>query len=282
MTEHETGWAARLELEFSLDERGRTRLVHNRHHGPLRLIRALPRVDGGCEAVIVHPPGGLVSGDTLDITVGAGPGVSLVCTTPGAQKWYRSTGSAARASTRLVAGADSKLSWLPQPAIVFDGAQAEQIVEFDLAASARFVGWEGLILGRQAMGERFARGSLAQRLALRIDGCPVWMETSRAAAGDRLFDSPIGWRGHCVCVSVLAAGPVPDSLCERWRTLLGEARSSLPFLDGAATQLAPQLTLARLLGDDSESVMAVARQLWLAARAGFGEHDPVAPRIWAT
>jgi urease accessory protein UreH len=60
------------------------------------------------------------------------------------------------------------------------------------------------------------------------------------------------------------------------RTLAGRARRS------ATTQLAPGLTLARLLGDDSETVMAVARQLWLAARAGFGEDDPIAPRIWAT
>lgn len=282
MTIPDAGWAARLELVFGTDARGRTRLLHNRHHGPLRLIRALPAADGACEAVIVHPPGGLVGGDSLEIDIEAGEGTSLLCTTPGAQKWYRSTGAAALARTRLAAGADAKVSWLPQPAIVFDGARAEQVVEFDLASSTRFVGWECLILGRQAMGERFTRGSLAQRLVLRIDGRPVWTETSRAAAGDRLFASPLGWRGHCVCASVLAAGPMPASLCERWRAVLAEAQSGLGSFSAAATQPAPGLTLARLLGDDSETVMAVARQLWLAARNGFGEHEPIAPRIWAT
>ena len=48
------GWAARLELRF--EQRGEaTRLVSNRHFGPLRLLRALPRPDGGCQAVLLHP-----------------------------------------------------------------------------------------------------------------------------------------------------------------------------------------------------------------------------------
>jgi urease accessory protein UreH len=43
------GWRARLELRFA-SRGGTTRLVHNRHEGPLRLIRALPQHDGRCQA----------------------------------------------------------------------------------------------------------------------------------------------------------------------------------------------------------------------------------------
>jgi urease accessory protein len=56
------GWQARLDLAFER-RGGATRLVHNRHVGPLRLIRALSGANGVCHAVIVHPPGGIVGGD---------------------------------------------------------------------------------------------------------------------------------------------------------------------------------------------------------------------------
>jgi urease accessory protein len=280
------GWAASLELAFAKDREGRTTLVSNRHSGPLRLIRALPTRHGGCEAVIVHPPGGLVGGDTLDIRIDAGESTSLLCTTPGAQKWYRSTGVPARAATRLRVAAGASVSWLPQPAIVFNDARAEQRVEFDLSSQARFVGWECLILGRQAMGEKFSRGNLAQRLSVRIDGKLAWREVSHAGAGERLFMSRLGWRGHCVCATVLAAGPIAEALVDDWRELLGEAEAESArqglVLSAGATRLAPSLALARLLGDDSETLMALVQRLWRVARAGFGETDIVIPRIWAT
>jgi urease accessory protein len=79
------GWPARLELE--LERRGATtRLARNRHYGPLRLIRALHDDSGRCEAVIVHPPGGLVGDDSLEVSVTLRERAQVLATTPGAQK----------------------------------------------------------------------------------------------------------------------------------------------------------------------------------------------------
>ena len=161
------GWQARLALRFAARD-GVTRLVHNRHEGPLRLIRALPLPDGRCQAVIVHPPGGLVGGDRLRIDLSLESGARVLCTTPGAQKWYRSPGAAATATTRIDVGPAARLEWLPQPAIVYDAALVEQAIDFDLSDDARMIGWECLVLGRAAMGERFANGALRQRLSLSV------------------------------------------------------------------------------------------------------------------
>ena len=55
-------WPARLTLSAARDGGGATR-VHARHDGPLRLLKTLyPEGDGVAQAVLVHPPGGLVGG----------------------------------------------------------------------------------------------------------------------------------------------------------------------------------------------------------------------------
>jgi urease accessory protein len=286
------GWRARLDLRFAARD-GVTRLVYNRHDGPLRLIRALPLDDGRCQAVIVHPPGGLVGGDRLDLDIALGPEARVLCTTPGAQKWYRAERPGARARTRIVLEAGAALEWLPQPAIVYDAAQVDQTLDLVLAADARTIGWECLVLGRAAMGERFARGALRQRLALSVDGAVRWAEHTAAAAGDRLFASPLGWGGRSVSCTVWAAAradaiddAIDDALRDAWRAALDTACAAVDGraarLEGAATRPAPGLLAARLLADDSQAVMRVAQALWSLARPQLLGAESGPPRIWAT
>ncbi len=284
------GWRARLELRFA-PRGGATRLAHNRHEGPLRLIRALPHDDGRCEAVIVHPPGGLVGGDLLELEVALDAGARVVCTTPGAQKWYRSRSAAAAACarTRVALGAGAALEWLPQPAIVFDDARVEQSIAFELAADARMIGWECLVLGRAAMGERFARGALRQSVSLSVGGATRWTEHAAADAGDRLFASPLGWGGRTVACSVWAVAPgdaIGEALRDAWRDAIASACASdagrAARLDGGASVPTPGLLAARLLADDSEAAMRVAQALWARARPAVLGADSAPPRIWAT
>ena len=87
-------WLARLQLDYALAD-GRTTARH-RHDGPLRILQSLyPEGDAICHNVLVHPPGGLVGGDTLDVSVSVAPGAHGLVTTPGASRFYRSTGAPA-------------------------------------------------------------------------------------------------------------------------------------------------------------------------------------------
>jgi urease accessory protein len=241
--------------------------------------------------VIVHPPGGLVGGDLLELDVALDDGARVVCTTPGAQKWYRAraSGGAASARTRVVLGAGAALEWLPQPAIVYDEARVDQSIAFELAADARMIGWECLVLGRAAMGERFARGTLRQSVSLSVGGAARWAEHAAADAGDRLFASPLGWGGRTVACSVWAVAPgeaIGEALRDAWRETIDAARESdegrAARLDGGATVPTPGLLAARLLADDSQAAMRVAQALWARARPEVLGAASAPPRIWAT
>ena len=142
------GWSARLNLRFEPREVNgamRTVMTERNHFGPLRILKPLyPEGEAICHAVIVHPPGGIVAGDTLAVDLHVDSGAHALATTPGAQKWYRSTGATASAITRLCVGDDGTLEWMPQETMVFNGAQAKQTLEITLAPKARFFGWEML------------------------------------------------------------------------------------------------------------------------------------------
>ena len=282
------GWQARLELVFA-PKQGATQLVRNRHEGPLRLIRALPLSDGRCQAVIVHPPGGLVGGDQLDLDIRLNDGAQVLCTTPGAQKWYRAVRGGARACTRITAGVASRIEWLPQPTLVYDAAQVDQSLDIELAPDARMIGWECLVLGRAAMEERFLHGFLRQSVSVSVAATPVWAERTAVAAGDRLFASPLGWGGRtvaCTVWAVAASAQITDECREDWRSLIAQyvdskAGQRVRF-EGGVSRVAPGLMMARLLADDAETVMTVAQGLWACARPSVLGAGSAAPRIWAT
>ena len=92
-------WHGRLALHYRR-EGGRTTAL-DRHHGPLRVLQRLyPEGPGICHHVLVHPPGGMVGGDRLEIEATLEAGAHALVTTPSATRYYRSTGAPAdRVST---------------------------------------------------------------------------------------------------------------------------------------------------------------------------------------
>jgi urease accessory protein len=108
-----TGWQARLDLDFRRDGE-RTVLARRRHFGPLRVQKELhPEGPDVCQAIVVHPPGGIVGGDDLAIGIDVGDR-SCAAHHPGA-----TSGTGPRVPkqgfARLV-GPMGVLEWLPQDA----------------------------------------------------------------------------------------------------------------------------------------------------------------------
>lgn len=270
------GWSARLALGFA--SRGEaTVLARREHRGPLVVQKALhPEGPAVCHAILVHPPSGLAGGDALDVDIEASARAHALITTPGAGKWYRSTGGTARQAVVAHLRDASVLEWLPQEAIVFDGARASMAVDVRMSAAATFVGVEVLCLGRTASGERFRRGCVDLATRLDREGVPVWRERGSIEGGGAVLASPAGLRGEPVVATLLAASPRVDaSLVDAMRNVRCEAGA------GAVTRL-PDLLVARWLGPACEPAREWLARLWSIVRPALCGRDAVRPRIWNT
>lgn len=270
-------WNARLEVGVALRHEASI-AVHRRHSGPLRLQKPLyPEGPGVAHLLVVHPPAGIAGGDRLEIDIDVAAGASALVTTPGATKWYRSDGARAAQEVALFVASGACLEWLPQEAIVFDGADVETSTTIACERGATCIGWDIVALGRRASGERFARGTLRQDLALSCDGSVVWRERARLAGGDALLDSAVGWNGHHVAGVFWAWGAAPPpNVLERCRN------ATMARQDAGVTVLGDGLLVARALSDSGESVRALFHALWTIVRPAMTGRRATMPRIWAT
>ena len=173
-----SSWLGELELWFETRD-GKTLLMRRRHQGPLVVQRPFhPEADGTCHVYLLHPPGGVAGGDRLETKVHVGPGARTLLTTPGATKFYRSAHSGSEQHVSIDVGVGSVCEYLPQEAILFDGANAVIDMRVSVAEGATYVGWDLVSLGRPAAHEWFTSGRISQRTEVLWGGRPVWFNAS--------------------------------------------------------------------------------------------------------
>lgn len=278
MSANAVRWPARLTLDAALD--GAATRVHARHDGPLRLLKTLyPEGQGVAHAVLVHPPGGLVGGDRLDIDIAVQPGAHLLVTTPAATRFYRSVaGEAVQAVTARVA-AGARLEWLPQETIAYSGCEGRNEVRLHLEAGASLIAGEVLALGLPAAGQAFERGCMLQHLEIP----ELWLDRGRLDAADKaLLDGPCGLDGHCVLGTMAYAQAETLGDVE---ALLTDSRALLDGPLSGVTHLASPrgaLLLARVVGDEVEAVTLALRRVRALWRELLWAMPGSDPRIWAT
>jgi len=177
----------RIGLAVKAGADGRTRIDRAFQEGSLKI--RFPHTDSGrFEAVLINTAGGLTDGDAYAITAAAPARTALTLTTQAAEKVYRAAGVAARLDADLTLGDGAALAWLPQETILYDGGRLTRTLTIDMAASARLIACEMLVLGRTAHGETVRAGRLSDRWRIRRDGRLVYADDFRiegdvAAAG---------------------------------------------------------------------------------------------------
>jgi len=259
-----SSWKAHLSLAFETRDE-KTILGKKQSDGPLVVQKALyPEGEAVCHAIVVHPPGGIAGGD--DLHLGCDVRGHALLTTPGAAKWYRSSGAWAR--QRLEFGVQGTMEWLPRETIVFDGALAELCTEIRLGADARFIGWDVVCLGRTGSGERFAKGRLKLETSVFQESKLLWLERGALEAGGALMRSPAGLAGHCVFGTLVASAVDREVL--------------LQCKEVAPTTALPGLTIARYLGDSTQEALDVFTRLWRILRPAVTGREAVLPRVWST
>ncbi|HEY8051038.1 MAG TPA: urease accessory protein UreD [Ramlibacter sp.] len=273
-------WHARLELALTR-EGGRTVARHS-HEGPLRILQTLyPEGDAIAHNVLVHPPSGLVGGDTLDVAVHVGANAHGFVTTPGAARFYRSDGEAAMQDTHIALDAGARLEWLPLEALCYSGCIGENHCVIDLAPGAEMIGWDITALGLPASQQPFVQGSFVQHLELRGH----WLERGRIEAGDaRLLDGPLGLAGRrCIATLYFACGsPIERERRERALDLANDAIAACKgTVIAGATAPGPNVIVVRALSDVVEPSMQLLQAVHAAWRPALWDLAPVTSRLWA-
>ncbi|MFC4314253.1 urease accessory protein UreD [Steroidobacter flavus] len=263
------GWHAQLRLTFARPAE-RTCLVERQHRGPLLVQRPFYPEGDVCHAYIVHPPGGVVGGDELELEVDARDSTHVVLTTPAAAKFYRSDGRTARQKQTLRAK-QSTLEWLPQESIYYPQSRVRSSTRIELESHAKLIGWDIACLGLPARNQPFDRGELHLHLELWVNGKPLLIDRLRLAGND---NNPSGLNGQ-QAVGTLLAYPATRAMIEAVRTL------QPPGVELGVT-LVDDVLVCRALAAQAEPIKHAFIEYWQTLRPLLLNRAAVSPRIWAT
>ncbi|MYL23475.1 urease accessory protein UreD [Halomonas alkaliantarctica] len=277
--DRERHWAASLNLTLA-KRHGATRLTRAHHYGPLRVQRPFypEGHDGACHVYLLHPPGGLVSGDALTIGAHVEPNAHALLTTPAANKLYKtdSQGVAWEQKTHLNVADGGTLEWLPQETLAFDGSKGEQRTTIDLHGSARCLGWEVVALGRPASKLPYLSGRIEQRFRLTRDGQPLWLERQPLDPTHPRFAGHWGQGGATVQATLWAVGLEDDV------EAVNALREMIPADPCWAVTVRHGVLLLRYLGNARNDAWALCEQAWRVLRPRWIAREAHAPRIWRT
>ena len=271
--ENKEGWHASLSLYLE-NKGGKTVLAKTNRKGPLAIQQPLYAEDGTCHIYLLHPPGGLVGGDVLDLAVYAGEKTHALLTTPGATKFYRSSGQQAVQTQTLTVGNKSILEWFPQETILFEGAMGSIATTVHLAPEAVFMGWEILCLGLPALKKTFAHGQLKSTVTLFNDATPLLFEKLKVKDKKDLA-GPAGLRNQPVTATFWAY-PVQEQL-------FSQIQNGGPsFKEGIGMTLMDDLLVARYLGDHPGHAKKQFETLRQTLAPELTGKQAAVPRIWNT
>ncbi len=264
-------WQARLDLGFA-PRFDRTALIKREHLGPLTVQRPFYPEGATCHLYLLHPPGGVVEGDSLQININAEPKSHCLLTTPAAGKFYRCETLPASQRVDIHIAEDAIVEWLPQETIFYQGTRVKSAMTINLSGSARFIGWELLVLGRPASGESFDQGNIDLNWHIAVDGKSLLLE--RLRLDQAAFNARWGMQRFSAC-GTLFAKPATKTTLAAVQSLIGDA-----YYRGAT--LIDDLLICRALDPHCDRMRHFFDEVYSLVRPELVGKKISVPRIWAT
>lgn len=185
---------SRLELKFARDGTC-TRMSAPVQEPPWRAIRAFQNRHGQAVVHLHNVSGGVLSGDSLQLSIDAQASTSVQVTSVGATRIYRHRPDTPTArlcaSIRVEEGA--LLEYLPDIVIPFSGSRFSQATAVSLGPNAAFIGWETIAAGRIASGEEFRFDLFHSEFSIRSNTRPLAQERYRLTPSTRDPRSVARW-----------------------------------------------------------------------------------------
>ena len=277
---HSSVWPASIDCDFQRTAAGKTALVRLSHQGPLRIQKLFH--DGElAHCYVLHPPGGMVSGDSLQSRFKVNSGAKVLITTPASGKLYqaRQNQIPQRASTHIDVTSDGFCAHLPQDTIVFDRAFGELETFVKVDSRALFFGWEHLIFGRRAGGHPFENGQLIQSLRVSREDRLLFRENLRLTP--QTVKAVSGLNGMVSFASATVVLPVNSGTTS---DVVSVARQSLKSFDvhSGVSAIRECLITVRILSGVEEETKSALEQLWTSIGPKLVDRPVASPRIWRT
>lgn len=251
--------------------------------GPLVVQKALyPEPDsagfrssGPCHVYVIHPPGGVASGDRLELHAQVDPGSHALLTTPAAGKFYRrgDAGRARVAQTLNVRGA--ALEWLPQENIFYPDSAVDLRTVVNLSGNARFIGWEIGCLGLPASNRGLDGGDLRLGFELWREDRPLLLE--RLAVTRANLSPSWGMANHGALATAMFY-PAERRELDLARAVIPENCTDRTL----ACTLVENVLVCRAVACRTDCLKQALAALWCALRPTLLGREAVPPRIWAT
>ncbi len=251
---------------------------------PLKVQKPLyPEGGAVCHSTLVHTAGGMVGGDSLDLSLDLASHCCTLVTTAAANKIYGSapyqgaeSPPVASQAVRLVLAPQSCLEWFPQETIVFNQAHFRQQVRVDLAPGSIWCGWDIVRFGRSARGERFCGGEFHNHLAVWQNQRPLWIDHQRLVGGSAPLDTLNGLAGYPVVgtFALLGKSPKSDQL-----PLLKNLWPSTGPGNVGITRVQNGL-LCRYAGPSSQAARRWFVSIWQELRPWYSGVTATVPRVW--
>lgn len=223
---------------------GRTVLDGLRQSGSFKCL--FPRTQTkALDAVLLNTAGGITGGDQFAFSGDVAKNTMLTLTTQACERVYKAQpGQTGQVRNRLQLESGAQLNWLPQETILFNGCALDRRLTIDLAPDASLLMVEPLVFGRPAMGEELTDVRFRDRIYIRRDGAPLFLDAMalsgdlHAHMGKPFIANGAGAMALVVLVSNNAEGHLPP------------LRECLPETGGVSL-IQPDVLVMRLLADDA-------------------------------
>lgn len=301
LTDSNSSWHAFLRLK--VEKRGlRSALTAIKHCGPLYVQKPFfPEGEDLAHIYVLHPPGGLVSGDALHIEADLCAKTRALLTSPGAGRAYRSRadGQLQKQSVLLRVAPGASIEWLPQENIIYPGAQTAFDTTIQLSPESHLIAWDITSLGLPARKERFDHGRLTQTFSIWQNQQPQFFERFILNDTNRhLLHATAGLQGFPV-QGLFVAGPFSDTntlldVVTQSRALLSHYEPDSPVFDTKIHDASDQHYLRsgitsvghffvmRSLSTDTLLIKNLFLKIWQLVRPALLQRPACPPRIWAT
>jgi urease accessory protein len=145
---------------------------------PFKVAKPFYRDNGYTEIMVMCASPGILAGDHYDIRLDVADNTKTIISEQSYRKLYNTGDGFSRQDTRIKAGENAALCYVPYPVIPFAKSRFHSRTDIELRPSSKLIFGEIFTCGRDGMGERFAFSEFSSRTAVYVDGKPVFLDNS--------------------------------------------------------------------------------------------------------